>query len=318
MLGAMAACSGDGSATAMGPSTPSRLSDYLGVAYQVSADDALQAFDDQQRAAQDFIAQCMRDQGFDYTPIPTVTAFTGGDFRPDDRDWVAQWGYGGIDHPKRAEQLAAAAQGPSDPNNDYVASLSPAELQEYNRALFGTATQPGTTTVSSDGSTVATGDDMTYRWEDAGCYGAAEHDADQKNPERRLATSDDFKPLFDAIDRFNAAPIPGMADADAAWSSCMVGAGYPGLAVQSDARSNFYAATLNALSSGPDANSPDSAAFRAAADVEVALAPADLDCRESTDYQAKQQAAQLAAEAAFVQDHLSDLKAFKTATEQGK
>ena len=85
--------------------------------------------DDLVRRAQEGIARCMHDRGFEYIPVPEDSAEAASP--PVDEEYYATHGLG-----ISIEPDVPAAE-PADPNEDYVASLSPAGRQAYQEALLG-------------------------------------------------------------------------------------------------------------------------------------------------------------------------------------
>jgi hypothetical protein len=292
----------------------SPLSAYLNVVYglYLSPEERAARLLAQETRVADLTAQCMKAQGFDY--VPYLGSFGGGgdgpDVHLDDRAWVTQHGYGIMDglylQPAPAAMLA-------DPNMAHRATLSPAEQEAWDTALFDRRGYS-----SRDQSSLQTGQQEPYEWQRAGCMGSAQHQWEVENPTQ---SSDvmraEFSPLFDAIDTFYATwdqdashgPLPF----DVAWVDCMTATGFPGYERQLDAFNQFQAQELEHAST----NGFGPAETQEWKDREVALALADLDCRTSTNYQALRQKAQWAAEAQFVADHQQDLNALRARVEQG-
>jgi len=80
----------------------SPLTEFLGTDWQtnLSQEQMERELEQHQQRQQEYIAQCMRESGFDYQP------FTGGNivnlpntYDLDNRDWIMQWGYGIISSP---------------------------------------------------------------------------------------------------------------------------------------------------------------------------------------------------------------------------
>jgi hypothetical protein len=130
-------------------------------------------------------------------------------------------------------------------------------------------------------------------------------------------SSEEFKPIVEAINDFytDLATAPAMTDLNAAWSSCMAAAGYPGFATQSDAQNSIYD-ELNAYYEGQTEYIEDDPALDEIQEREIALALVDLDCRESTDYRQASLRVQFQLEEEFVQEHKAELEAFKAALQE--
>ncbi|WP_263120221.1 hypothetical protein [Cellulomonas sp. RIT-PI-Y] len=133
---------------------------------------------------------------------------------------------------------------------------STAEQAAYDAALYGVGTET----------------DAAYDWEQEGCLGAAYHEATDGADE--VMRDERFAALFEAVDtaQIEVDASPAVLALRSAWSDCMAGAGYPELASPVAARQSVQE-QLTAEA--------DLAELRAH---EVALAIADLDCRESTSY----------------------------------
>jgi len=254
------------------------------------------------REAEELVARCMAEAGFDYTPDVRTTQEVGGsdtvDYEPDNRDWVAAYGYGMIAGP--SEPVEVRPVGP-DPNEPYLSSLSQAERDAYDQAMWGMPQ------LNEDGEYEST-------WQTAGCRGWAQHELDGVSPQE----SGEFAQLADAINRFEetSSSDPGYAALDAEWSSCMAEAGYGGFQKQQEARESIFAVmdtyyqNYPTDDSDPDFGTPrDSEYVKLARTVEIPLALADLDCREQTDYRTRHTRIQFDLEERFIADHREELEA---------
>jgi hypothetical protein len=78
------------------------------------------------------IAQCMKNEGFDYIPIDPFAqrAALVGSSRLSDQDFLKQFGYG-------ISTLWGRANPQADPNQRLRATLGPADRRAYDRALWG-------------------------------------------------------------------------------------------------------------------------------------------------------------------------------------
>ena len=307
----LAGCSGPGPDGADDEDSP--LTVYLNAMYggDLSEEEQEAKFAGDQKQREELIAQCMTEQGFEYTPdTQSATWFSssGEEWKPDEREWVSQYGYGAIDYPGRDEPVAPDQEW-QDPNADYLEALSESEQTAYYEALYGPG--PDEEEIAEDGS-------YEYDWETSGCQGSADHEVSGADP----LQSDEFKPLMDAMNEmWMAQPTwPGMSELDAEWAACMDEGGQPGFTLQSEAVQSIYD-ELNAMYEQADPEQfvePDGAAMTALQEKEVALALVDLDCREDTDYRERAKKAQWTAEEAFIADHKADLDAAKAAAEQAK
>ena len=291
----------------------SPLSEYLSAVYggDLSPEEQEKKFAEEQREMEELVAQCMQEQGFEYTPATNSGAFYGGDgteWQPDDRDWVAQYGYGAVNSPFSEEPPPEEEF--VDPNADYVASLSESEQTAFYEALHG----PMPTE-----DEMAEGGEFEYDWTTAGCQGAAQHEVAGEDPSQ----SEEFKPLFDAINELymDMPSWPGMAELDAEWAACMDGAGHGGHANPMEAQTSIHD-ELNKIYEGSMSEDggmtgePDQAAIDALGEREIELALADLDCREETDYRDRSAEITREVEEQFIEDHKAELDAMVAAAER--
>lgn len=304
----LAGCTGGDSPTADDQTSP--LGEYFSAFYggDLSEEEQQAKFETENKQREELVAQCMQELGFEYIPAPSgnVSFSSGEEWKPEDREFVAQWGYGAVKYPG-GDQPPEAEPTNTDPNSDYVMSLSETEQSAYYEALYGPG--PSEEEISEDGS-------YQYNWETAGCNGKASHEISGDDP----LQSDEFADVMDAISKFyeSSATLPAIAEIDRAWASCMDGAGYPGFTAQADAQNSIFD-ELNAFyEQSTGETGPDQSALDAVHEKEVELALADLDCRNETDYRAKYQKAQFEAEEKFIADHKAELDAMKAAAEQAR
>ena len=304
----LAGCSGSGAPT--DASTESPLSKYLSSVWGSNLSDEEQQakFQEQQKRAEELVAECMSKEGFEYIPNTSNTTFSTGSYiewKPDDRDWVSQYGYGMVNSPM---SNTPPDQGDSyqDPNSDYVSSLSTSEQAAYYAALYGA---PQTETTGSEEAS------YEYKWEEAGCQGAAQHEVNGES----ILESDEFATINKAINEFYTAmqSSPEYAALDAKWASCMADAGHSGFTAQSDAQTSISDELNEYYSTQTDyvENDPK---LKEVGEREIALALADLDCREKTNYRGEQTKIQFALEERFITDHKAELDAMKAAAERAR
>jgi hypothetical protein len=88
------------------------------------------------------VRDCMKNQGFDYTPVDPVAqrAALFGSSRLSEQDFINQFGYG-------ISTLWGRSSATADPNQRLRASLGAADRKAYDRALYGD--HPGTTFTSA-------------------------------------------------------------------------------------------------------------------------------------------------------------------------
>lgn len=310
----------------------SPLSRYLSAAYggDLSQEEQERKMAERQKQVEELVAECMTEEGFEYTPVDQrggMSFSSGDEWKPDDREWVAQYGYGAVDWPGREEMESAVPDDEFvDPNQDYVESLSESERQAYQETLWGAAVMEEQTEEQTE-----EGGTYEYRWEDHGCQGKAQHETDS---ETNVWEREEFADLQKAINQLynELGSHPDLAELDAKWASCMADAGYDGFSKQQDAQQSVYD-DMNAFyekmpQPDPNLSEAEMTAFYEDAEKErraqqepiqekeVELALADLDCREKTDYRDAQLKIQFAIEEQFIADHKTELEAFKAAAEQ--
>ena len=315
LLSGCSGSEGDDTGSSDSAEQESPLSEYLNAAYggDLSPEEQEEKFAEQQRQTEELVAQCMQEEGFEYTPATdTGASFSSGEdteWKPDDREWVAQYGYGAVKSPFSEEPPPEEEY--VDPNADYVASLSESEQMAFYEALYGP--QP-------DEEEMSEGGEIEYDWTQAGCQGAAQHEVAGEDPSQ----SEEFKPLFDAINELysDTASWPGMAELDAEWATCMEDAGQGGHANPMEAQNSIYDEMNKVyedvgMSEDPTApGEPDQAAMDALAEREVELALADLDCREEIDYRDRHAEITREVEQQFIDDHKAELDAMVASVEQ--
>ncbi len=305
---ALAACSPSGE-TASDDEYSSPLNDYLSAVWggDVTDEDWMMRAEEELRVREEIVAECMAEQGFDYIPVVDMGQSSGSadEWKPDDREWVAQYGYGAVRYPGMSDVPDPDEQF-VDPNQEYVESLSESEITAFYEALYGP--QPSEDELNEDGS-------QEYDWETAGCQGFAQNEVSGGNP----MESEEHKPIMDAINEFYTGmeTNPALADVDDEWSNCMADAGYSGFSSQYDAQNSVYD-ELNSYYESMTDYVEDDPALDEIADREIELALADLDCRESTDYRERRQAVSVELEEQFIADNKAALEALVAAAEQGR
>lgn len=272
-----------------------------GLSPSATPEEQKQFYWEQNRKTEELIATCMTEQGFTYVPDLNLggSVVDGPERHLDDRGWVERYGYGVL-HDAGQDQEQTPA--PVNPNEAYVNSLTEAEQAAYYEAMDG-KDQP-----SDD-------DDDEYDWRTAGCYGAAQHEAQGENPWQL----DENKPLFDALSTFYAAlrEDPAFTQLDADWAACMTEKGFADFAKQDDAARSVHrlldtyweSVPDDAADKDPSVGTLKDPAFAELADQELKLAVADLDCREKIDYRRQKLKIQFAAEEQFIADHQEELDA---------
>ena len=282
----------------------------------LDADSQLRQLNADRVRQEDLLAQCMNDLGFEYIPWlgwNTWYIRDAENYRPDDQDWVTQYGYGWTTLPPESRGGGGISGTmdfftPGNPNIEIFNSLSEGE----QRAFWAAFQYRG-----SGLSRIVDG------WEHINCNNWS---SAVVNYERQVGNRAEFAPLMAAITQMYDDLRWEISDADRAWSNCMAESGFPGLERQWEA-SDTLLRELNELTTRISANpnwepgvnpttdnSPEMAKLR---DREIKLATADLNCRISTNFEANRSAHVVSVETQFIDDHLAALTALRDAAEQG-
>lgn len=281
---------------------------------------------------EEVVARCMKEKGFEYTPVPAGVnggmTVVGGD---DEYDPVAEakengywitpasmdellmnYGLGDPeDFPEDLVDDSGSWFAEGDPNGPYYRSLSASDQAAYDEALYGPP-------LDEDDY------DAEYEWDwtTAGCSGEASHqvyDLDQTDDSEVDSTvMDDFYTY--AEDKITN--DSRVRQAEAAWASCMAGKGYD-FARSDEARQSIQQ-RFDDLT-GADSNSdtwtpPDPDRFSAAEltdlhDDEIATATADAQCYVKSGMDAAVEAAYFDVETEFYSSHKAEVDAYFDALE---
>lgn len=318
----LGACGSPGETEEPPAAKDSPLTEFMSSAYEsgMSAEEQEKKFAEQDREREDLVAQCMSEEGFEYTPNVQNVSFSMGtetDWNPDSRDWVAQYGYGMVNYPGRDDQPEVTEDEYVDANADYVASLSESEQTAFYEALNGP--------MPDDADMPAEGEMVEWDWSTAGCWGWADHEMNGDYTE----TAEMHQPLIDSMNTLyeDMLSSPELTGADAEWSACMADAGHPGFSAQLDAQESISekmnaayeatSATIGATAEAVDPGAMVEPDMDALGEEEIELALADLDCREKTDYRDTMESVQFELEQQFIDDHKAELEAFRADIEQG-
>jgi hypothetical protein len=277
----------------------------------------------QQVEIEELTAQCMAEQGFDYTPVDYSSMNGGamGDFEEPEEEWgtiefAKKWGYGATTNPWGGGSEPVPVEDGAewvDPNQEYVEAMSETEQQAYYAALYGE--QPEMTEEEME--------EYVWTWEDSGCSGWAQHeiygDAMGGSPDSEFADlEEEMGRMWEA-----STSDPRMAEIEAEWAACMSDAGYPNLAKVGDAETIIYDQT-NAIYEdaytdvAPDATEEDYRAVEASIQdalaaitaEEIETATADFTCREAVKYTETQQEINLEYQQEFYDAHKEELEAY--------
>ena len=270
---------------------------------------------------ENFIAACMKRNGFSYTPEAVKSTQTTSQVGPqqsdlDSKAWVQKYGYGDVYTPEgmtgaveRAQEAAGSAKisgavTANDPNSRYRRSLSVAEQEAYDTALYGTEAA----NLSPDG---------TRDWQKLGCSGAALHKVPN---EHVIMATVQGKVVEKAIEQFYSGYLtwPGVADTEKAWSSCMADSGHAGYHAQSEPAAQFAGQDTALWAAASAGSQPATSDLDALANKERVVALADLSCREKTHYSSTLRAIEIKQETQFMADNKVALDALTAAATQAK
>lgn len=215
------ACGGgdddDGAEKASG-TVNSPIAELLGYSTDPSDQKAQQQqFIEQERKVQEAVADCMKKEGFEYTPMdPSQFAGAGpfsDDIPFDSKEWAEKYGFGmsttiGENGPFGREEPGNA---PQDPNAKYVESLSEGEREAYQKALFGEQPEFDPTETESSGP---------INFQPSGCEGNARKTAD-KGQAFYTEFGEEMNDLYQSIES-----DPQIVAASKTWATCMKKAGY--------------------------------------------------------------------------------------------
>ncbi len=192
----------------------------------------------QQLAVEEFVAECMRAEGFEYNPVDWDAQFSG--FADEDADlfndpdaYGEKYGYGVVHNYEQYEEPYMLGEdgeggigGPvfEDPNAEYVESLSEREREDYYTVLYGdqsfyeeAAVTFSTIDGASEGDVASSEAFVPPPLEEQGCQGKAQAEVygeDQFgfDPDVQARLEDFFTQLQDD---------PEIQDAEQDWLDCM-------------------------------------------------------------------------------------------------
>jgi len=311
---ALAGCGGDGKAAGKNEEEVGPLGKFFEQAYGEFDED--RANRDMLRV-EEMVAECMSEQGFDYTPMDPTTqggmSFSSDDLDVDwgSREFAEQYGYGITTDPwAEVQDTQPEPEEWIDPNQDYIESMSESEQQAYFEALHGNQEAPE----DPEG-------EYEYDWEQSGCYGKAQHEVYEIGMDDPAITSleDEMNSLWERTQQ-----DPRVTKATTSWINCMGDAGYTGLAAVEDAQNQISeksnAIYENAYPSemGEEMSEEDFAAIEARIqdelagikEEEIATAVADFDCRDEIGFDDTMQEVSFELEQEFVDAHREELEAW--------
>ncbi|MDQ2624144.1 MAG: hypothetical protein M3Y20_03175 [Actinomycetota bacterium] len=267
------------------------------------------------------VATCMRDAGFEYTPEEYVPEEDEGD--TETLEWARQNGYGISTYSDESDGEDEEYE--PTPNDLYLAELSDEELDAYWIAFEGEVSEEGEELdldeLDEDGDgEIDLGDleegeesDEILELDDpgyGGCQGVA-YDAMAENP--LPYDKPEHADVLGLLDEMYAemGVSDAILDAEEAWIACMAEAGYPDLETTDDASYLVFDAYDAAWEQVPeDAEDIDPELLAPVTELEIAVATADFECRDSAGLDKAYDESQRAAESAFVAEHRDALVAF--------
>jgi len=327
LTGCTAGGSPDGGATAAAARELGPLEEYFARVYgwaddgEAGLDEQNAEYERQQREVEQLVAECMREQGFDYLPREDggmVAASGGTDLEWGSAEFAEQFGYGISTDPRGWDDQDDAVAS-EDPNQEYVDSMSDGEREAYYAALWGPPVE-----MDED----ADPEEYEYDWTRSGCYGAAQHEVWDDDAD------EEFAGLLDEVSRVweQTAEDPRVRALDAAWSSCMADAGYGGFDAPNEAAPRLseewnviqgwddpeYQALRDgwdwdAEPDGPGEPEVDEAAVRAFTEREIAVAVADAGCKAEVGYDDGVREVSHEIQQEFVDQHRAELEAWAEA-----
>jgi len=319
-LALITACGGGGGSEAEADAE-SPLDGYLNEIWGEYDPDAP---DPDRMRAEELVAGCMSDAGFEYYPVTEQTNVIRLTDTRNTLEFAKEFGYGystesngpgtgTMNWPVMPEESEAERQ-----NREYTASLSEDALYEYEAALYGAmVTDPP-----------EEGEDISWDPQRMGCNGVGYDEI-----YRGSAVAEQFTDLTKAMNQMwtDVEEDPRIGEVLTAWSSCMATAGYPDLSQLIDAENlvndlwnRFNAANGSRidLSLGETeydavkASIPEELAELQAA--EIAVAVADVTCREESGYTETRRDVESEYEQAIVDTYRDDLEAWAAAAQAAR
>lgn len=305
-------------------------------------------FKAREQKRQEAIAECMRAQGFEYTPyVPeqSFARFTPPGYDLTRKEFVEKYGFG---ISTMTEQMNTPPEGmpkaEDDPNFVYQQSLSPSDSEAYSKARYGDmaveAPVDESDTGDSSGEATAT-TASAAAFVPQGCEGEGEKavgGAGSASPADQ-AFMDDFNQRLNKLYESVQADRR-VVEANRAYAACMAEKGYPEIDKQElayqkvsdkmqplwDSQAAFdyeasgkdgAAAATTVVGSGAGFTPPtfDPVKLKEVNDYEIGVAKADLACGKDVmkaQYEVTQELEQK-----FVDDNAADVERYKTLNDNG-
>ena len=287
----VAACGPGGEESGGAEARGESLQDFIPGFASFDPENAEEQFRQQERDAQEKIATCMAEQGFEYVPyvLNEEEIFFGG--VDSQEEFVEQYGLGitydilfeqpGFEDEELPPEIA------NDPNYAIREELSPEEGEAYDRVLYGEEPDIDFESMSEEEI-----DEFFQSFEFGGCYNTAYDEL--FNDEASQAFYEQFGSDLEAMYQ-RVESDPRIADMEANWSACMLEEGYQ-FTDEQDAsifilRRLEEVGAISELEVDPDGFGygysgeniePGSAAYLAAEKIlveEIAIAKASMTCQ---------------------------------------
>jgi hypothetical protein len=275
-----------------------------------AATDSAQELADRTRQ-EEFIAQCMVEKGFEYTPV-SQNATPEDPASPYDSqgtlEFAQQWGYGittgAIEADNAALNEVQDTLIAADPNTEYYESLTDAARAAYDATMFGDPSEAGQEGESG--------------WITSGCIGWAGQQVwgDDSDVSQFDALVEEMATLHESIDA-----DPRVTEAVSEWASCMADAGHPGLvtlddpsnAIEDRASTLLEEAGITVGEGESVASYADQVDISSLAEEEISMAVDDLTCRDQVDYDASYLKVSIEFQQEFYDTHKTDVDAYAEA-----
>lgn len=323
--GALAACNNGGGSSAAGnldyEDSPMHaywsMFDTMG---DMTPQEQQAFYDEQTRAQEELIAQCMADQGFEFNPEGSAAYTTVGAAAEEEGpawgtvEYAEQYGYQAFTWFGEEQQDTGEVEEWTDPNEEITSAMSESELAAWYEALYGSQDQ--------EWDPDADMEEYEWNWEDGGCQGWAQHEADQNNPQTAmwsLMEDPRFAELFEQMISVyeQSQTDPRTTELNAQWASCMADAGFT-FTDPNAAQQSFYDLSNSVWDDhdGSEFWEPDPALMEQYKEEEIATAVADYTCQRDLNYQDEMLAIQFDLEQRFVDENKAALDEFAAAAQE--
>ncbi len=182
------------------------LAEFFGYDEQNAED-----FAEQERRIQELVVACMAREGFEYLPVdypePAEDPVFAAQENLSPEEYAKQYGYGitTIDYAEQEVEF-------TDPNQELVEAMQPAEQEAYYLALYGE--QPEFDPEDPEAEVVEYGFG-------GGCQGEASEEVYGGDAEAEQELGPRYEELYERIEA-----DPRLVEANRAWSACMAEAGH--------------------------------------------------------------------------------------------